>query len=73
MTPNGNDRLVLLFVKRGCARDYGFARLVHVSSYVVPVADASIVLRHGGIKAVAFGIHGVTALVMLIAVTLLLS
>jgi len=39
---------------------------------IIPAADAAIVLRHGGTKAVAFGIHGVTALVMIIAAALLL-
>ena len=31
-----------------------------------------IVLRHGGKKAIAFGVHGLTALVMVIAAVLLL-
>lgn len=40
---------------------------------VIPLTDMSIVLRHGGTKAAAFGVHGVTAGFMLIASGLLLS
>ncbi len=39
---------------------------------VIPVGDAVIVLRSGGTRAVAFGIHGVTAAVMLAASAALL-
>jgi hypothetical protein len=31
---------------------------------LIPVGDAAIVLRSGGTRAAAFGIHGVTAVVM---------
>ena len=34
---------------------------------IIPVGDAVIVLRSGGSRAAAFGIHGVTAVVMLAA------
>lgn len=34
---------------------------------IIPVGDALIVLRSGGTRAAAFGIHGVTAAVMLAA------
>jgi hypothetical protein len=41
---------------------------------LIPVGDAVIVLRSGGTRAAAFGIHGVTAAVMLAAgVTLLMA
>jgi hypothetical protein len=40
---------------------------------MVPVGDTFIVLRHGGTKAVAFGIHLTTALVMLITSALLFA
>jgi len=40
---------------------------------LIPLTDALIVLRHGGTKAAAFGIHGATAGVMLIISGLLLS
>ena len=39
---------------------------------MVPLTDALIVLKHGGTKATAFGIHGVTAAIILIASGLLL-
>lgn len=38
---------------------------------VVPLFDTLIVLRHGGTKAVAFGIHFATAVVVLISAVLL--
>jgi hypothetical protein len=34
---------------------------------LIPIGDAAIVLRSGGSRAAAFGIHGVTALVILAA------
>jgi hypothetical protein len=39
---------------------------------LTPLADAGIVLRHGGSRAQAYGIHGTTVVVMLITVALLL-
>ncbi|WP_328879042.1 DUF4267 domain-containing protein [Streptomyces sp. NBC_00299] len=38
---------------------------------LVPLCDTLIVLRHGGTKAVAFGIHFATAVVVLISAALL--
>lgn len=38
---------------------------------LVPLVDTLIVLRHGGTKAVAFGIHFATAVVVLISAALL--
>ncbi|MDC0771163.1 DUF4267 domain-containing protein [Streptomyces sp. HD] len=38
---------------------------------IVPLSDTLIVLRHGGTKAVAFGIHFATAAVVLISAALL--
>jgi hypothetical protein len=40
---------------------------------LIPVGDAIIVLRGGGTRAAAFGIHGVTAAVMLFASAALLT
>ncbi|MFJ3043318.1 DUF4267 domain-containing protein [Streptomyces tendae] len=40
---------------------------------LVPLADTLIVLRHGGTKAVAFGIHFATAIVVLISAGLLFA
>jgi hypothetical protein len=38
---------------------------------LVPLGDTLIALRHGGTKAVAFGIHFATAVVVLISAALL--
>ncbi|MCV7176778.1 DUF4267 domain-containing protein [Mycolicibacterium sphagni] len=43
-----------------------------LAATIIPLADAAIVLRNGGSKSTAFGIHGVTAAVMLITSALLL-
>ena len=39
---------------------------------LIPVADAMIVLHHGGSRTIAFGVHGGTAIAMLIISGLLL-
>lgn len=43
-----------------------------VAATIIPIADTSIVLRHGGSKAVAWGVHGSTAAFMLVTSALLL-
>jgi hypothetical protein len=45
---------------------------VILAATIIPIADAIIVLGHGGPKSIAFGVHGVTAAVMLITAALLL-
>ncbi|MDO3701542.1 DUF4267 domain-containing protein [Micromonospora sp. C28SCA-DRY-2] len=40
---------------------------------IIPLADTLIVLRHGGAKAVAFGIHFATAVVILLDAVLLFA
>jgi hypothetical protein len=45
---------------------------IMLAATVIPVVDAAIVLRNGGTKAVAYGVHGGTAVVMLITTALLL-
>ena len=40
---------------------------------LVPLFDTLIVLRHGGTKAVAFGIHFATAVIVLISAGLLFA
>lgn len=40
---------------------------------IAPLGDTLIVLRHGGTKAVAFGIHFATAVVVLISAALLFA
>jgi hypothetical protein len=45
---------------------------VILAATVIPLADATIVLGNGGSKAIAWGVHGLTAAVMLITAALLL-
>lgn len=45
---------------------------VMLAASIIPIADASIVLRSGGSKSVVWGVHGVTAAVMLLTTALLL-
>ncbi|BBZ43829.1 membrane protein [Mycobacterium parmense] len=45
---------------------------VILAATIIPIADATIVLRHGGARATAFGVHGGTAAVMLVTSALLL-
>jgi hypothetical protein len=45
---------------------------VILAATIIPLADATIVLRNGGPKSIAWGVHGVTAAVMLITSALLL-
>ncbi|MGK5682288.1 DUF4267 domain-containing protein [Actinoplanes sp. URMC 104] len=40
---------------------------------IIPLGDVLIVLRHGGSRAVAFGIHFATAVVLLISAALLFA
>jgi hypothetical protein len=45
---------------------------VMLAATIIPLTDANIVLRNGGSKSIAWGVHGVTAAVMLITSALLL-
>jgi Domain of unknown function (DUF4267) len=45
---------------------------VVLAATVIPLADATIVLGHGGPKSIAWGVHGLTAVVMLMTSALLL-
>ena len=45
---------------------------VILAATIIPIVDATIVLGNGGSKSIAFGVHGVTAVVMLITSALLL-
>jgi uncharacterized protein DUF4267 len=45
---------------------------VMLAATIIPLTDATIVLRNGGSKSIAWGVHGVTAAVMLITSALLL-
>lgn len=46
---------------------------VMLAATLIPIVDAITVLREGGAKAVAYGVHGGTAAVMLITTALLLA
>ena len=45
---------------------------VLLAATIIPIVDATIVLRNGGSKSIAYGVHGGTAVVMLITTALLL-
>jgi Domain of unknown function (DUF4267) len=45
---------------------------VILAATIIPLADAAIVLGNGGPKSIAWGVHGVTAAVMLVTSALLL-
>ena len=45
---------------------------VMLAATIIPLGDAAIVLRSGGSKSTAWGVHGVTAVVMLVTTALLL-
>ena len=54
----------------GAHRQLGYLML---AAATVPVADGTIVLRSGGPKATAFGVHWATAAVMLIVAAFLIA
>lgn len=46
---------------------------IMLAATIIPIVDATIVLRNGGAKSIAYGVHGGTAVVMLITTALLLA
>jgi hypothetical protein len=54
----------------GAHRQLGYLML---AATTVPIADGTIVLRSGGPKATAFGVHWATAAVMLIVASFLIA
>ncbi|UMB69477.1 DUF4267 domain-containing protein [Mycobacterium paraterrae] len=46
---------------------------VMLAATIIPIVDATIVLRSGGPKSTAYGVHGGTAVVMLVTTALLLA
>ncbi|HKV20177.1 MAG TPA: DUF4267 domain-containing protein [Mycobacterium sp.] len=46
---------------------------VILAATIIPLADAGIVLGNGGPKSIAFGVHGLTAVVMIATSVLLLT
>jgi hypothetical protein len=60
---------LLLLLANGAPHQLG---AFMAAASLIPIGDAAIVLRSGGTRAAAFGIHGVTAAVMLAASAALL-
>jgi hypothetical protein len=61
--------IVVILVIAGATYLLGWVML---AATIIPLADAAIVLRNGGTKAIAFGVHGATAVLMLLTAALLL-
>ena len=61
--------VIAILIAYGAAHPLGWFML---AASIIPIGDAAIVLRHGGSRAAAFGIHGSTAAVRLIISGLLL-
>ncbi len=61
---------VVALLINGAHRQLGYLMLAVAT---IPIADGTIVLRTGGPKATAFGVHWVTAAVMLTVAALLIS
>jgi hypothetical protein len=60
---------VAVLIAHGSAHVLGWFML---AASFIPLADTLIVVRHGGSKVLAVGVHGGTALVMLLTAALLL-
>ncbi|WP_068185951.1 DUF4267 domain-containing protein [Mycobacterium sp. UM_CSW] len=60
--------VVIILMIAGATHLVGWAIL---AATIIPLADAAIVLRNGGSKSIAWGVHGVTAAVMLVTTALL--
>ena len=60
---------VIILMVAGATHLVGWVML---AATIIPLGDAAIVLRNGGSKSVAWGVHGGTAAVMLITTALLL-
>ena len=63
---------VVAFVLLATGNPHVLGRYLAAAS-IIPIGDATIVLRHDGPKATAYGVHGTTAAVMLGTAALLLS
>jgi len=60
---------VFVLIAGGQSRALGW---IMASAVLIPVGDSLIVLRNGGSRVTAFGIHGATAVAMLVIAGLLL-
>jgi hypothetical protein len=61
--------IVFILMAAGATHLLGWVILAYT---IIPLADTAIVLGHGGPKSIAWGVHGLTAVVMLITSALLL-
>ena len=61
--------IVLTLMAAGATHPLGWMIL---AATIIPLGDATIVLGNGGPKSIAYGVHGLTAAVMLITSVLLL-
>ena len=61
--------IVFILMAAGATHLLGWVTL---AATIIPLADATIVLGHGGPKSIAYGVHGLTAAVMLMTSALLL-
>jgi hypothetical protein len=60
---------VLILMAAGATQLLGW---VILAATIIPLADAAIVLGNGGPKSIAWGVHGLTAAIMVITSALLL-
>lgn len=61
--------IVVILLAAGATHLLGWVLL---AATIIPLADAAIVLGNGGSKSIAIGVHGLTAVVMLVTSALLL-
>ncbi|WP_156689398.1 DUF4267 domain-containing protein [Mycobacterium sp. Marseille-P9652] len=61
---------VIILMVAGATHLVGWVML---AATIIPIADAAIVLHSGGSKSIAWGVHGVTAVLMLITSAILLA
>lgn len=61
--------IVVVLLAAGATQLLGW---VLFAATIIPLADAVIVLRNGGAKSIAWGVHGGTAAVMVVTAALLL-
>ena len=61
--------IVVVLMAAGATHQLGW---VILAATIIPLADTAIVLGNGGPKSIAWGVHGLTAAVMLVTAGLLL-
>jgi hypothetical protein len=62
--------LVFVVMAAGATHLLGW---IILAATIIPLADTAIVLANGGAKSIALGVHGATAVVMLVTSALLLA